>query len=127
MDDLSQLTLPRCSVVVFLRNTRVHSSWDRDNTDWSFDLVNLFSDTMMSSRVTNPQQLQATAFKHKADDAFPCQALCLISSAFQVLKVDANSHTCYEDLSFNSENGHDRNLLQLLHNVTQFIPKQTVK
>ena len=33
----------------------------------------------------------------------------------------------YEDLSFNSENGHDRNLLQLLRNVTQFVPKQTVK
>ncbi len=33
----------------------------------------------------------------------------------------------YEDLSFNSETGHDRNLKQLLHNVTHFVPKQTVK
>ncbi len=33
----------------------------------------------------------------------------------------------YEDLSFNSETGHDQNLLRLLHNVTQFVPKQTVK
>ncbi len=43
--------------------------------------------------------------------------------------VRKHTHECeyYEDLSFNSENGHDRNLLQLLHNVTQFVPKQTVK
>ena len=33
----------------------------------------------------------------------------------------------YEDLSFNSETGHDRKLVQLLHNVTHFVPKQTVK
>ncbi len=39
-----------------------------------------------------------------------------------VLGCDLN-----EDLSFHSENGHDRNLLQLLRNVTQFVPKQTVK
>ncbi len=33
----------------------------------------------------------------------------------------------YEDPSFNCETGHDRNLVQLLHNVTHFVPKQTVK
>ncbi len=33
----------------------------------------------------------------------------------------------YEDLSFNSETGHDQNLLRLLRNATQFVPKQTVK
>ncbi len=33
----------------------------------------------------------------------------------------------YEDLSFNSETGHDQNLLRLLRNATQFVPKLTVK
>ncbi len=37
------------------------------------------------------------------------------------------TNSTYENLSFNSENGHDRNLLQLLCNMTQFVPKQTVK
>ncbi len=37
------------------------------------------------------------------------------------------SQDLYEDLSFNSETGHDQNLLRLLRNVTQFVPMYAVR